>query len=299
MSDFINGKNMITSLDCIPCLLRQVIEASRFFYAEEALQENILRNILSYLSETGFSEPPPVIAQKIHRRIKEISGIDDPYFEVKDRFNSMAVLMLGTLTERIEHSPEPLLNAVKLSIAGNIIDCGAKSGLSEFEVRNLISDSFTETVKGHVDQFLQASSEAEKIMFIADNAGEIVFDRPLIEMLGAGRVTLAVRGFPVINDATIRDARAAGLDRIVRVIENGSDAPGTILEECSDEFKKCYDQSDLIIAKGQGNYETLCDEKKQIFFLLKVKCHIIADHTGFPAGTHLVVNTGSAINRVK
>ncbi|MBN2159913.1 MAG: tRNA (N6-threonylcarbamoyladenosine(37)-N6)-methyltransferase TrmO [Spirochaetes bacterium] len=282
---------MMTVLDCVPCLLRQAVEASRFLSADGALQEKIMHDMLHALYEADFSVPPPVLAQQMHRRMRAISGVDDPYRLIKDRFNAMALAMIDGLTEEINGSADPMVAAIKLAIAGNVIDCGAKTGLSEDDVTGLIHGSASEDLAGDIDNFLRAVESAENILYIADNAGEIVFDRPLLEKLGPERVTFAVRGFPVINDATMRDARAAGLDAIVKVIENGSDAPGTVLEECSDEFRRRFEEADLVIAKGQGNYETLCDVEKPVFFLFKVKCPIVADHTGFPVGTHAVIQS--------
>lgn len=138
-------------------------------------------------------------------------------------------------------------------------------------------------------------NEAQRILYLADNAGEIAFDRLLIEQIGPARVTVAVRGGPVINDATITDARAVGLHEIVEIIENGSDAPGTLLDDCSQEFKWRFAEADLILAKGQGNFEALSDEPHNIFFLLKAKCAVIAAHAGVPLGTHVLVRSEARI----
>ncbi|MCK5255186.1 MAG: DUF89 family protein, partial [Deltaproteobacteria bacterium] len=121
-----------------------------------------------------------------------------------------------------------------------------------------------------------------------DNAGEIVFDRLFIEQLPREKVTYVVRGEPIINDVTIEDAREVDMFELVDVIDNGSDAPGTILETCSHEFQKRFASSDLVIAKGQGNYETLSDINKRIFFLLQVKCPVIAKDIGFEVGSFVV-----------
>ncbi len=297
MADNLLGKKkitelfMITSLECVPCLIRQAIDASRFSSSDYDFQERVLREMLKKLSETEFSLTPPEIAGEIHRKLRELSGNSDPYKSVKNSFNNLILSMTEKLKEKINRADDPLLAAMRLAIAGNVIDSGVKSGLTEDEVLKSIESSYSEELAGDAGDFIHELSLAKKILYIADNAGEIIFDRLLIEQIGPERVTLAVRGFPVINDATIDDARIAGLDKLVTVIENGSDAPGTILAECNDEFKRHFDEADMIIAKGQGNYETLCDENRKFFFLLKVKCHIISDHTGFPVGTHAIINS--------
>jgi len=286
-----SGITMITSLDCIPCLIRQAIETLRIASTDENVHETVMRGILKIIAEADYKQSPPLIAQWLHRHLRGETGIDDPYKEIKKEFNELATFISDSLKYEILQSPDPVYAAVKLSIAGNVIDSGATAGITGSEIRRLINESYLEVLAGDVSEFLRDVAAAKKILYIADNAGEIVFDRLLIELLGPERITLAVRGFPVINDATIADARSAGLDKIVNIIENGSDAPGTILEECSVGFLKHYNESDLIISKGQGNYETLCDVNKNIFFLLKVKCRIISDHTGFPVGTHAVIKS--------
>jgi hypothetical protein len=139
-----------------------------------------------------------------------------------------------------------------------------------------------------LDIFKNAVNNANKVLYLADNAGEIIFDRFLIEQIGVDKITLAVKGSPVINDATIDDAKAAGLTEIVKVIDNGDDAPGTILETCSDEFRQYFENADMIISKGQGNYETLSRINKNIFFILKAKCPVIARDIGCEIG-HMIL----------
>jgi uncharacterized protein with ATP-grasp and redox domains len=141
------------------------------------------------------------------------------------------------------------------------------------------------------EDFGKAVNESESILYLADNAGEIVFDRLLIEQMPTEKVTVAVKGSPVINDATIEDAIHAGLPQIVDVIENGSDAPGTILENCSQAFRDHFAKADLVVAKGQGNYETLSDVNKNIFFILKAKCPVISRNIGCEVGEMILQKT--------
>ena len=288
---------MMTSLECVPCLIRQAIDACRFSSSDPQFQERALRHIIKKIAEADFTMTPPVIAGDIHRQLRELSGVDDPYLSVKDGFNRLILSMKDQLEERVNSSDDPVLSAIRLAIAGNVIDSGARSGLSHDEVVDSIEASYSEKLQGDPYEFMRSLSGVKSILYIADNAGEIVFDRLLIERIGPEKVTLAVRSFPVINDATIDAARAAGLDKIISVIENGSDAPGTILAECSDEFRRFFETADMIIAKGQGNYETLCDEHRDIYFLLKVKCPIIADHTGLPVGAHAIIKNNPEVPR--
>jgi hypothetical protein len=174
-----------------------------------------------------------------------------------------------------------------------VIDVGVHDNLREEDIKRSLSQSLAGPFAGDLDSFREAISGAGEILYLADNTGEIVFDRLLVERLRAPRITVAVRGAAVLNDATLADARVAGLDRIAQVIDNGSGAPGTILGECSAAFRERFESADIIIAKGQGNFETLADGPGNIFFLLKIKCAVVAAHTGLEIGTQaLIQNRG-------
>jgi len=275
---------MNTFYDCIPCLIRQSLDSVRRSTPDERIHERVLREVLKATSEMDLVLPPAAMGQWIHRRIRELCCSDDPYRESKERFNCLALQLYPSLEQRVKHSPDPWAAAVRLAIAGNLMDLSVKSGLREDQVRAAIDECLKERVDGDIPRFGDAVAHARDILYLADNAGEIVFDRLLIEQMPLNKVTVAVRGAPVINDATRLDAEAAGLTRIVRVIDNGSDAPGTILNDCSASFRSHFTEADLVVAKGQGNYETLRGLSKQIYFLLRVKCAIVARDVGKPVG---------------
>jgi hypothetical protein len=276
---------MKTYFECIPCLLRQTLEAARLTTDDETIHEQVLRKVLRAASEMNLRKSPPLMAQHIHSLIRQMTGDNDPYRDIKDRFNYFALELYPELKERIERSREPLDTAIRLAIAGNIIDSGVNHHINETQVHNAIEHALTAPLAGDPEQFREAVSEAKDILYLADNAGEIVFDRLLIEQMPLEKITLVVKGSPVINDACLADARTTGIADLVEVIDNGSDAPGTILAACSEEFKQRFESADLIIAKGQGNYETLSDVKKNIFFVLKAKCPVIAHHIGCEVGS--------------
>jgi len=285
---------MKTSIDCIPCFVRQTLEATRFVSVYPSVHEGVLREILRCLAGIDLDHPPPFVGQLIHRKLRELTGNHDPYRDAKERYNRLALELLSELKEKVRSSPDPLTTSVRFAITGNVIDLGAKSGLTEEEVRSSIAKTLSEPFRVDIERLRREIDGASRILYLADNAGEIVFDRLLIEELPLERVTLAVRGGPVINDATEDDAYTAGLHEIVRVIDNGSDAPGTILSDCSREFQRCFKDADLIISKGQGNYETLSDEEANIFFLFRIKCAVVASHTGFEQGTDVLTGTSRA-----
>jgi len=282
---------MKATLDCIPCFIRQSLDVARMASPDIVLHEQMIRNVLLWMAQMNLEQPPPIMAQHLHRRLREITGVEDPYRIVKSLHYEMALSLLSELKAGIEAASDPLMMAVRLAIAGNIIDMGVNGNFTEIDLRRSIDQALTEPFIGDQNEFRQVLSKAHKILYLADNAGEIVFDRLLIEQLLPARVTLAVRGAPVINDATMADARAVGLHEIVEVIDNGSDAPGTILADCSQDFNRRFAEADLILAKGQGNFETLSDENRNIYFLFKAKCPVIAAHVGMPVGTHVLARS--------
>ena len=283
---------MRTYFDCIPCFLRQTLDALRRVTADEAVQEKVLREVLRATGQMDLGQSPPAMGQVIHRLIREATGNPDPYREVKEHLNCLALDLYPRLRQRVEEAADRLEAAVRLAAAGNVIDLGVKSGIAEADISGAIEDSLNAPLdSAAVERFRRAAKSAEQILYIGDNAGEIVLDRLLVEQLGPGRIAFAVRGSPVINDATIADAEASGMSGLVEVIDSGSDAPGTILADCSEAFRRRFDEAGLVLAKGQGNYETLSDVKGPIFFLLKAKCSVIAGHLGCPVGS-LVLQEG-------
>lgn len=267
---------MKTYLDCIPCFLRQTLDAVRLVTNDESLHERLFHEILRAACTLDPHQPPPAMGQRIHRRIRELVCQSDPYAAAKERCNRLALRYLPELRARVSVSDAPLDTAVRVAIAGNVIDMGVNATLTDAQITAAIDAAMGAPLHGDVRALARAVKDAQRILFLADNAGELVFDRLLIERLPLERVTVAARGAPVINDATLADAEVAGLLDLVEVIDNGSDAPGTILDDCSVAFRKRFDAADLIIAKGQGNFETLSDVQKDVFFAFMVKCPVIA-----------------------
>ncbi|MDM8537467.1 ARMT1-like domain-containing protein, partial [Desulfobacterales bacterium HSG17] len=279
-----------TSLDCLPCFIRQTLDAVRFATSDTATHEVVLRKVLALVAKMDLKMSPPQMGQIIHRMIRKISGNNDPYKVVKDRYNAYALGLYPSLKERIGSTSNKIEIAVRLAIAGNIIDFGIYGDVDQAMINNAIESSLSDQLSGDISLLLTALSTAKNILYLGDNAGEIVFDRLLIELLQPQKITFAVRGNPVLNDATMDDAIETGMTDIVTVIDNGSDAPGTLLAECPRSFQQIFQEADLIISKGQGNFETLSGARKNIFFLLKAKCPIIAEKIGCKLGDAVIYN---------
>ena len=285
----ISTSKMPSSIDCSLCLLRQSLEAARFATPDTEIHEKVIREVMNCVLEMGFQTPPPVIGQKIHRTIRALTNNPDPYLRVKQAFNELMFSRIDYFQKLIAASSDPFDTAVRLAIAGNSIDFAIRANLEAKDIDTSIDHALALPVNGDIDELRQIIENSNKILYLADNSGEIVCDRLLIELLLPKDIVACVRGFPVINDATFDDAKQIGLTEIVPVITNGNDGMGTVLELCSKEFMAVYNEADLIISKGLGNYETLiCYDDSQlphtVAFLFKAKCSFIAQFSNTQLG---------------
>lgn len=282
---------MRTYLECIPCIIDQTIKIARQVTQDEKQQEILLQKVLATLSSISYQQTPPYLGREAHRVIRKVLNNHDPFLRLKREFNQVVKKLYPSMKERIENSSDQFAYAVKLAIAGNIIDFGPGH---HFELMKTIDQVLLK--KPAIDDTESLRKDLEKaslILYLGDNTGETFFDKILIEQMPSAEIYYAVRGSPVINDATSEDAYYAGLDQVAKVISNGSDAPGTILEDCSEEFKNIFERADLVIAKGHGNYETLNEVKgKRLYFLLMVKCKIIARDLGCSVGDFVIKKVG-------
>jgi hypothetical protein len=271
-----------------------VLDSVRMITDDEAMHERVLRELLGVWQRMDMRASPPAMAQRIHRFLRQLTGVPDPYLDVKNRYNEFALGLYPELRERVESSPDPFETAVRLSIAGNIIDFGVNSNVEQGMVHETILRSLREPLdRDALERLKEAVAQAKDILFLGDNTGEIVLDRLLVERMPRERLTYVVRGAPILNDALMADAQVAGLTDLVEVIDNGSDAPGTILETCSDAFRERFERADLIIAKGQGNFESMGETRKNVFFLLKPKCAVLARHLNCQLGRLLILRSGN------
>jgi len=276
---------MKTSVECIPCFIRQAAEAVALSTQDPFQQARILREVMHALADLDWQGSPPMVAAELHRIIREMSGDLDPYRAVKKRMNRLALDALPGCRKLIAEAADPFQAVIRLAVAGNLLDCGAKTQITADDLPQLFSSLWDQSLVGEPQEVFHAAEQADRILYLADNAGEIIFDRLLVEALPMAKVTVAVRGNPILNDALLQDARLAGITDLVPVIDNGSAVPGTVLADCSAEFRTHFHRADMIIAKGQGNYETLSEVRAPIFFLFTVKCPLVAAQIGEPSGS--------------
>jgi uncharacterized protein with ATP-grasp and redox domains len=272
--------------DCIPCAVGSLVKLFHRGLVSEEKQEPAIRALLAYLSQLDFKQSLPQMGREMHRLIRGVLNNPDPYFEIKRAFNQLMLEYYPGLKKLVEDAADPFLMALRLAIAGNVIDFEPNR---PFDFQATLDRAESMALAVDQSKSLQyAVSRAGMLLYIGDNAGEIVMDRILLETVNHPNVYFAVRGAPVINDATIDDARSVGIDRIAQVISSGDDAPGTILETTSPEFRDIFDRAELVIAKGQGNYEGLCGIDKNIYFILMAKCDHVAAHLGVRKGDLVV-----------
>ncbi len=272
---------MKTYLECIPCFLIQALRAGRLAGLKDEAIYDMLCELGGRIKDIPMDSPPPLTAIGVYELINRHVGSEDPFKKVKEDSTKIALELYPKLKSDIEGASDPLGLALRLAIVGNVIDFGAQEHFDlEKEIEQILHQPFG---RWEEEEFRKELSEADWILYLGDNAGETVFDRLLIETIDKP-ITYAVRGGPIINDATIEDARLAGIDKVAKIISSGFKAPGTLLDKSSSEFKELFYSAPMIISKGQGNFETLSDVDANIFFLLKTKCPVVARHLGTKVG---------------
>jgi uncharacterized protein with ATP-grasp and redox domains len=229
------------------------------------------------------------IQRELQHKLRELTGVVDPYYKEKQQSNHIALKLYSEWKPKVLFSNDPFNLALRLAIAGNIMDYGASQ---VFDVHKTIKKVLnTDFAIDHSNLLKQRIKDAKRVLYLGDNAGEIVFDKLFIETIMHPNVVFAVKDAPVLNDVTVQDAKDVGMDEVADIVSNGYDASSTLLEKCSKEFLDVYHSADLIISKGQGNLEGLINEKDpRIFFLFMVKCDVIAERVGVEKGSFVVYN---------
>jgi uncharacterized protein with ATP-grasp and redox domains len=287
---YFGGKIMEVFLDCLPCFLRQILDASRLVTDRTDLQAKIMKESIELISDYQNFRYSPEIGRALHQIVKRHTGIQDPYERIKKE-NILAAEKAYPLLKRfLSKKQEKIYWALKIAATGNIIDYAIYSDINlEDCIMHELEKKFSVC---HIGSFKNKLKHAKNLLIIGDNAGETIFDRVLIEELSNIDITYAVRSEPIINDATIEDARASGLEHCTNLVSTGCNAPGLIIDECTTQFKDIFNNADIVISKGQGNYETLSEAKREMFFLLKAKCPVIADKLGVSVNDYVFKRNG-------
>jgi damage-control phosphatase, subfamily I len=268
--------------ECKACMIAQVKNVSAMLNLSKEQQETAHRLTLDYIGAAGEISCTPESMGEMWDMLQKYIGVCDPYEKIRSLCNQEAMKLIPAIREKIARSQDPLKTALKYAVAGNLIDYGLQKPLS-LEEQNEQIDSFAGSHLATDDcaQMREALFHAKTLLVLGDNAGEIVFDKLLIECIRADyphlSVTYAVKGLPILNDVLYADALEVGMDAVARIIDNGDSSPGTVLSRASETFQREFAKADVILSKGQGNYESLWDaQKENLFFLFTVKCDIIS-----------------------
>ncbi|MDD5159276.1 MAG: ARMT1-like domain-containing protein [Sulfuricurvum sp.] len=273
--------------ECIGCIAAQSKRVCEAIHADEKLTNSIVNYVETSLENADFTLSPPVIAAPLYEQMAVLADKTDLYAEQKAHASAQAQAYLPFLRETIECSNDPFMATLKTAVVGNVIDLAAEVS---FDLHDAIASVFTTPFEYDDTQVLQKTlSRAKTVLYIGDNAGEHLFDALAIQSLQklfpAIAFTYMVRGNPIINDVTMKEAQEGGLDKICSLFNSGVPTPGFVYELASIEAQALFDTADLIIAKGMGNYECMTPQKRNnICFLLKVKCSVVSASLGKKIG---------------
>jgi damage-control phosphatase, subfamily I len=256
---------------CIPCVIHQCQRIVQMVTDDESKLLSVTHRILDRIQELTLEDPPSIFTSYLLHDTYAALGVEDPFVEAKKQMNELGHKAAEAARARIQHTSDPLHTAILYAAAGNIIDIGPRAS---FDLDAALANLHFK----HDDYRVlrEKLHGAERVTYLLDNAGEIFFDRLLIERLAGLELTIVVKGGPILNDATMHDAEVAGLKQLGRVITTGNRFLGVNWDASSEEFKTAFESADIVIAKGHANFESAVDRERDVFFILKAKCPVVA-----------------------
>lgn len=292
---------MKCELLCLPCTVRTAFDIAAKATEDEKLQEKIIFETMRWLTETPnvLDTSPTCLHTQVQRIAQRITGNLDPFKELKKASNEIALRVIPELEKGYAEKPfeEGFRFAALGTICGNTIDFeveGHTFSMRELE-SSLRSCLNSDLAIDDVEKLFAALSRSKKVLYLLDNAGEIAFDKFFIKVITDNfpvKVFAAVKSEPILNDATAEDAAAVKLEEVAEVISTGNAVIGLSLDESSEEFLEHLETADLIIAKGQGNYESMTEFErllpKPIVYVFRAKCGLVAKSVGAPLQGNIV-----------
>ncbi len=281
---------------CIPCIVGQAYRFSRMSGITDAdTQKQVLYDTMNKLLHHNNIKTAPHFSVILQSIVGQYTDVHSAIRKIKESNLKKVKVFINYMSHMVESASDPLEMAVRAAIAGNTIDLGANPDFDiEHEINRITSKSIDIAA---FDRFRKEYEHAESILIIADNYEEALFDKLLIQQLLPKNVVYAVRSNAILNDITIDDAHFLEIDKLCTIIDSGSTISGTDLEECHDTFLKIYHNADIVIAKGQANYETLFHAERPIYFMFKVKCTVIANICSHPVGTSMLYYHNGTVNQ--
>ena len=283
--------------DCFSCLYDQALRVTKALECDERCAKDMMQEAARVLASIDSEQSPPEAAVPLYERLAQVAGIEDVYAEQKQKIVEHAKPFVVQAKERIQESSNPLTTALRVSVAGNVIDFATQVAFKlEEEFERVFSSPFA---IDHQKAFFEELEQAKRLVIIGDNVGEHLFDKLLIQEIKRAfnlDIYYFVRGKPIINDVTIKEAKEAGLDEVCELVDSGVDTPGFVLDRASKEAKEIFLNADVVLAKGMGNYEVMENQKdKRVYFLFKVKCSVVAGHIGKNIGELICANLAKEV----
>jgi len=278
---------MNIELACVECIINQSTKVAKAIEASACLEDKLASTVKDMSKDFSFSNNPPEVASDVYEKMAEIANKEDLYDEVKELSTKKAQSFIPVLEKKLKLTSNKLLTATKIAVAGNVIDLAAEV---EFDLDEELEKIFeTDFSHNDFDKFKDELNRVKKVVYLGDNVGEHIFDYMFIEILQELYPSLDiyyfVRGNPIINDVTIKEAKEAGFDKLCYLVDSGVNTPGFAYDRANGDAKKLFDNADLVISKGMGNYECLSPtHRDNICFLLKVKCGVVANSLGRDIG---------------
>jgi uncharacterized protein with ATP-grasp and redox domains len=287
-------KKIITGYECLNCFVSQIDKMSNSIGKTEEEKKELFLNALNFLSGIkDFNVPPPEVARQLYKFIRASTGVYDPYKEIKSSTNETALQVINDI---LDSCPQPVMeDFIKFSVAGNIIDFGVGKNRTEYSVEKLTEIVLNINLDINDSKiFTDSLNSAETLLYILDNSGEVIFDKYFISHIKNQyehlKIFIAARNDCIINDITVKDAEELGMGDLGEIVSTGYNGPGVYLGSCSEQFLKLFENADIIVSKGQGNFETLWGCRQNIFYALKIKCNHVAKATGFNLNANLFIH---------
>lgn len=280
--------------ECIRCMMdKQLARCPQD--APKEVQLDYMQKVLSIAANARRDQGAPVILSEFHRLQREMFGIHKDFTDIKKKFNALMLAFEPEMQKRIDASQRPLETAIQYAMIGNYIDFGAKHEVMEDQLSDLLSKPESYELPEAVYQALNADlQKAKQVAYLTDNCGEIVMDKLLIRAIQKAypqlQVTVIVRGEPVSNDVVLEDAQDVGLMEIARVIGNGNGVAGTHMDALSTEARETMETADVLISKGQANFETLNGCGLNVYYVFMCKCDMFAKRFNVPRFSGILVN---------
>ncbi len=272
---------------CVECIINQSVRVADAINADDTLKEKLLCHVKNASASFDFKLSPPEVASDIYEEMARIAKKDDLYDEVKRLSTQKALSFIPALKTEIKNSKDKFLTAIKIAVAGNVIDLAAEISFDLHEEM----DKIFHTPFGidDVDLLRHKLSTASTLLYIGDNTGEHIFDYLTIETLQELypdlHVNYMVRGNPIINDVTMKEAKEAGFHELCTLVDSGVNTPGFVYDRANKESQELFDSADFVLTKGMGNYECLSPtHRDNLCYLLKVKCSVVANSLGRDLG---------------